>query len=147
MYLQRWDPLAELRRTHGLAFRPWHSLFDSYGPGEAARAWRIPLDVRNDGDNLVVAASLPGLKADEIEVEVDDGVLSISAETKTENEEKTDGYLRRERRSGRFHRAIRLPETVDGEQAESRYEDGVLTITLPRVEEKTTAKQIEVKAA
>ncbi len=146
MYLQRWDPFAELHRTRGLALRPWHALFDNYGLSETARAWRIPLDVRNEGDNYVVAASLPGLKADEIEVQVDEGVLSISAETKTENEVGKNGYLRRERRSGRFQRAIRLPETVDGEQAESRYEDGVLTITLPRVEEKK-AKQIEVKAA
>lgn len=146
MYLQRRDPFADLYRTRGLAFQPWHALFDSYDPGETARAWRIPLDIRSEGDSLVVAASLPGLKADEIEVQVDEGVLSISAETKTGNDEEQNGYLRRERRSGRFQRAVRLPENVDGEQAASRYEDGVLTITLPRVEAKK-AKQIEVKAA
>lgn len=83
MYLQRWDPFAELHRPYGPALRPWCALFDSYGQSGTTQASPILVDIRNEGDNLVVSASLPGLKADEIEVQVDEGVLSISAEAKT----------------------------------------------------------------
>ncbi|MDP6452083.1 MAG: Hsp20/alpha crystallin family protein, partial [SAR202 cluster bacterium] len=71
-------------------------------------------------------------------------VLTIAAETASESEDSSNGYLLRERRVGKFHRAIRLPDTVDAEKAESGYNEGVLTITLGKVETKK-AKKLEVK--
>lgn len=77
---------------------------------------------------MVITASLPGLRTDEIRVTIEDGALSIAAEKATETEESSNGYLLRERRAGKFHRAIRLPDTVDADSVESTYDDGVLTI-------------------
>ena len=73
-------------------------------------------------------------------------LLTIKGETAEEHEETKDNYVRRERRSGKFHRALRLSDTLDAEKAEPKYENGVLTITLPKLEAKKV-KRLDVKAA
>ena len=93
---------------------------------------------------MVITASLPGLRTDEIRVTIEDGALSIAAEMSTETEESSIGYLLQERRAGKFHRAIRLSDTVDADSAESTYNDGILTISLTKVEDKK-AKKLEIK--
>ena len=93
---------------------------------------------------MVITASLPGLRTDEIRVTIEDGALSIAAEKATETEESSNGYLLRERRAGKFHSAVRLSETVDADSAESTYNDGILTIFLTKVEDKK-AKKLEIK--
>ena len=108
-------------------------------------AWSIPLDVVQDGDNLVVTASVPGTSKDDIDVSVDDNVLTIKAETGDSSSKETDGYLLRERRTGSYYRALRLPETVDFENAESQFKNGVLTIKLPKLESKK-ARKLEISA-
>jgi HSP20 family protein len=110
----------------------------------------IPLDVVQDGDSLVVTASVPGTTKDGIEVSVYDNVLTIKAEsvstTKSDDStDKSNGYLLRERRTGSYYRALRLPETVDYENAESTFKDGVLTIRLPKLESKK-ARKLEISA-
>ena len=87
---------------------------------------------------------MPGFKAGDINVSVDDGVLLISGETEASSEQDSDGYLLRERRSGKFRRALKLPETVDADKAESTYADGVITITLPKTEVRK-ARRLTVK--
>ena len=143
MVLQLLDPYGELRRIDKVRDRVWRGFVDY---GRNTEAWSIPLDVEQDGDTLVVTASLPGAKPEDIKVTIEDGVLAIRAQTAVKTERKEGGYLRKERRVGLFHRALRLPDTVDQESVDSRYENGVLRIALPRVEAKK-AKQIEVKAA
>ena len=93
---------------------------------------------------MVITASLPGLRTDEIRVTIEHGALSIAAEKATETEESSNGYLLRERRAGKLHRAIRLSDTVDADSAESTYNDGILTISLTKVEDKK-AKKLEIK--
>ena len=93
---------------------------------------------------MVITASLPVLRTDEIRVTIEDGALSIAAEKVTETEESSNGYLLRERRAGKFHRAIRLSDTVGADSAESTYNDGILTISLTKVEDKK-AKKLEIK--
>ncbi len=110
----------------------------------------IPLDVVQDGDSLVVTASVPGTTKDGIEVSVYDNVLTIKAEsvstTKSDDStDKSNGYLLRERRTGSYYRALRLPETVDYENTESTFKDGVLTIRLPKLESKK-ARKLEISA-
>ncbi len=109
-------------------------------------AWSIPLDVFQDGDNLVVTASVPGTSKEDINVSVDDNVLTIKAETGESSNKETDGYLLRERRTGSYYRALRLPETVDFENAESTFKNGVLKIKLPKLESKK-ARKLEISAA
>jgi len=104
----------------------------------------IPLDVLRDGDNIVVQGSLPGVNPEDIKVTIEDDVLTVSGNTEA-NKEIGDGmYLLRERRAGTFHRAIRLPDSVDSDKAESSYNVGVLTVRLPRLKVKK-AKQLSIK--
>jgi HSP20 family protein len=121
--------------------RFWRGL----GVGEEVEGWALPLDVVHEGDNVVVQASLPGVKPEDIEITVEDGVLSIKGDTQTESEESTGGYLLRERRTGKFRRSLRLPDSVDADQAEPKYENGVLTVTFPKIEAKK-AKRLEIKS-
>ena len=150
MVLTRWDPLFELRRAHHLMDRRWLRFFElptENGSDNLAdhRDWVIPLDIVRNEDNVTVHATLPGVNPDDIDVTVDDGVLSIKAETKADEERKDGDYVVRERRYGKFHRSMRLPENVDADHAEPHYENGVLTIKLPVAESKK-AKQLKVTA-
>ncbi len=148
MVLTRWDPLYEIRRAHSLANRRWAGFPAlNAGAGFFERAerqdWSIPLDIVKDGDNITVEASLPGVQPDDIDVTIEAGVLTIKADTKVEEERKDGGYVVRERRAGSFHRSLRLPEQVDADKVEPRFENGILTITLPVAESKK-AKHLKV---
>ena len=122
-------------------------LFDrSFGPvlrttGSLSR-WAPALDVYQDKDQFTVVAELPGLKKEEIELSLHDGVITISGERK---QEKTDAQAHRtERFYGRFHRSVTLPANVDGNKVKATYQEGVLKVVLPKAEE-AKPKQIEVK--
>ncbi len=137
MATQRWSPFADVRRLDDVFNRFWRG---ANGLQETSEAWSIPLDVRRTGDDVLVKASLPGVQKDKVDVTIEDGVLTIRAELSEEGEREDTGYLLKERRVGSFYRAVRLPETVDSEKAASTYSDGVLTITLPKLEEKKARK-------
>jgi HSP20 family protein len=103
------------------------------GGGES---WAGPaLDVYEEGDNLVVEAQLPGIKPEDLTVNVERGVLTISGKTELEEERKERNYLLREQRSGRFTRSLQLPATYRTEECEANFEDGVLRLTFPKAEE------------
>ena len=140
MALQRWEPFRDLRRIENTVDRFWRG----FGADQTG-GWAVPLDVIQEGDNIVVQGTLPGVKPEDIKVTIEDGLLNISAESKHERDEPSGSYLIRERRSGKFRRVLRLPDSVDAEAAETTYENGVLTVTLPKVEAKK-AKRLEVKA-
>ncbi|MBM3924488.1 MAG: Hsp20/alpha crystallin family protein [SAR202 cluster bacterium] len=139
MTLMRWDPFTELRRMEENMNRLWRG-FTSDGGNEA---WALPLDVMEEGDNIVIHASVPGVKPENINVMVENNVLTIRAETKEEKEGKEGDYLMRERRFGSFYRSLRLPDTVDTERAKTTYENGVLKLSFPKMESKK-AKQLKV---
>ena len=146
MILQRWDPLFGFRsalNVHSLATRLAGT---STVPSETEkREWAIPLDVVEQEGELLVRASVPGVKVEDIDVSIENQVLTIKAETKTDESHKEGGYLVRERRSGSFHRSLRLPESVDADLAKTTYADGVLTVNLPRAESKK-AKHLKIEA-
>ena len=107
----------------------------------------LALDIAESEDSLTVEASLPGINPDDVEISVHDGVLTIKAEVEHEEEQEEEGkYYLRERRSGSFHRAVRLPLEVNAEAAEATFNNGLLTLTLPKVEE-AKPKKITVKTA
>ncbi len=150
MVLQRWDPFLELRRIHNRLYRQrlaFNPVVNTAGNGADGREWSIPLDIVQEEDKYVVRASLPGIDPENIEVSVDHGVLTIKGRTEAEAEaedRREDGnYMVRERRSGSFIRSLRLPESVDADQAKPNFDNGVLTITLPKVESKK-AKHLTV---
>ena len=142
MVLQRLYPRADFGSMEESIERLWRGYgFRDYTNG-ASRLWAVPLDVEEEGDNLVVRASLPGVNPDDTQVTIEDGVLTIKAESEAES--KQGDYLIRERRAGSFHRSLRLPDTVDTDKAHSSYEHGVLAITFPKQESKK-AKRLEIK--
>ena len=146
MVLTRWNPLYEIRRARRLANRRsagFPTAFAGFYDGAERREWSIPLDIVRDGDNVTVQASLPGVQPDDINVTIEDGVLTIKADTKAQEEREDGGYVVRERRAGSFHRSLRLSDQVDTDKVEPRYENGVLTITLPVAESKK-AKHLKV---
>jgi len=106
-------------------------------------AWSPALDVREDADNFVVRAELPGLKREEIEVSLHDGALVIAGERKAEKVEEGVEVHRQERYYGKFQRALTLPTPVAADKIKAQYKDGVLTVTLPKVEE-AKPKQIDI---
>ncbi len=148
MMLQRrnhFSPFGDLRQMQENMDRMRRSLGASHHEGGGGiEAWAAPLDVVADGDDFVVRASLPGVAPDNIQVAIEDNVLTIRGETSSCFENTHASYLMRERRSGSFHRSLRLPDTVDQDKAEPRYEHGVLTVTLPKSEAKR-AKQFDVR--
>jgi len=102
------------------------------------------LDVYEDKDSFVVKAELPGMKKEDIDVSLHDGTLSISGERKSEEKLDNAEVYRAERFFGRFQRAVTLPAAVDAAKIVAQYKDGVLTVTLPKVEE-AKPKQIDVQ--
>ena len=144
MAIERWSPFAEMRRMDDVFNRLWRGGFGQMA--ETPEAWSIPLDVTRNGDDVVVKASLPGVEKENIDVTIEESVLTIRAQVDEEKEEKENGYLLKERRTGSFYRAVQLPDSVDSEKAESNYKDGVLTIRLPKQEEKK-ARKLTVGAA
>jgi HSP20 family protein len=104
------------------------------GASQPGSAGGPALNVYEEGDHLVVETQLPGMKAEDIDVNIEQGVLTIQGETRAEEERKERNYLIREHRTGRFSRSVRLPETVDPNAVEAIYEDGVLRLTLGKAE-------------
>ncbi len=133
MVLRRWDPFRELRNVEHAINQAWRG-YGGDAESPPAGSWRVPLDVVREEDGLTVHASLPGIDAENIEVSVEDSVLTIAAATLSEAERKQDDYLLRERRSGSFRRSLRLPDSVDTEAIKPVYRNGVLTITIPKAE-------------
>lgn len=124
-------------------------LFDFSWPSRDSglfSGWSPALDVFDEKDNLVVKAELPGLKKEEINLSLHDGVLTISGERKRETEKKEGETFRSERYFGKFQRSVTLPTAVNVNKVNASYKDGILTVELPKAEE-AKPKQIEVSVS
>jgi HSP20 family protein len=119
---------------------------DEYFPVQAARSPVV--DVREKDGRYLIEAELPGVSEKELKLEIKQGVLTLSTESKEEKEEKeAEGrWIRRERRESLFSRTFELPEDADGEKIEARFKDGLLTIELPKKPE-ASPRLVPVKAA
>jgi HSP20 family protein len=105
----------------------------------------LALDVFESDDDVTVRASIPGVNPDDIDISVTGDVLTIKGETSEEREEKQGNYHLRERRYGAFQRSVNLPAPVNTDKAEAEFKNGVLTLTLPKVEE-VKPKSIKIRA-
>jgi HSP20 family protein len=124
-------------------------LFDSglnelTGGSQLLSLWNPAVDVYQDKENVYVKAEVPGLKKEDVEVSLHDGILSISGERKADTTRKDAETYRSERFVGRFQRSFTLPSLVKADAVKAQYRDGILTITLPKAEE-AKPKQIEIK--
>lgn len=118
----------------------WTPLLSDGGFGEVTPA----LDVRDTDDAYIVETELPGVNPDDVEVTIDGRTLTIKGDFAESREEDRDNYLLRERRRGQFMRAVALPGMVEVDKVTSNYEDGVLTITLPKAEQ-NRARRIQIQ--
>jgi len=106
--------------------------------------WTPAVDIKEEADRYLLHADIPGVKADDIEVSMDKGVLTIKGERKHESTESKEGYKRVERSHGVFMRRFSLPDGVDGENISASSKDGVLEVVIPKSEPEKP-RRIEVK--
>lgn len=140
MVMQRWDPFRDLRQMDDTMNRLWRGFG---GVPAGTEDWNIALDVVQRPDEIVVKASAPGINPEEIELAIEDNILTIRGERKPDFQDEQSVYLVQERPAGSFYRALRLPDTVDSNKVKSTCENGVITIILPKAEEKKK-KQIKI---
>jgi HSP20 family protein len=147
MNLIRWDPFRELvgmrqtmdRLLEGGYVRPSRPLV-------GLTEWAQPsLDMYQTPKEVVIKAALPGVDPEDVEIEIAGNTLTIKGEIKQEEKSEEDDYLCRECHYGSYYRAITLPQSVKGDNAEATFEDGILTLTVPKTEVEKP-KKIEVKA-
>lgn len=136
MSLVRWDTTRELDSLQSEMNRLFSSFLEpvrggSNGSGKRPR-WIPSLDLMEADGQFVLKADLPGMKEDQIKVELEHNQLTISGERRDSHEERKDGYYRVERASGYFSRSLTLPEGIEPEAIQAEFEDGVLTVRVPK---------------
>jgi len=124
--LTRWEPFAEFGELRSRFDR----MFDELVEGRQ-REWTPAIDVVRDNGNLVVRADVPGIKPEEVKIEVEDDILTVTGQHEEHKEEKGKHFLRRERRYGSFSRSLALPAGVDAKKIKAKTQDGVVEVTVP----------------
>lgn len=146
MTLKRFDPFYEMTNLRSALDRFFEEPFARGGLLlEPIDIGSMPIDVFEEGNNVILKASIPGFKPDEVHVQVRNDVVSIWGETKIQEEKKDRNYHLREHRYSRVERSVALPMPVVADKAEAVFENGMLMLTLPRTEA-TKAKEIKIKA-
>jgi HSP20 family protein len=141
--LTRWDPFQEMLNLRRTVDR----LFDNVAPDHEwaqPALWGLAVDMVENKDEFVVKASVPGINPNDLDISYSDDTLTIKGEIKEDKETKEDQYHLRERRYGTFMRSITLPTKIKGDAIEASYQDGVITLRLPKAEE-VKPKRIAIK--
>ena len=142
--LTRWEPVREMMTLRKAMDRLFDDAFTrplSISGGSVVPA----IDLYQNNDEVVVKAALPGLKADDVHISVIADVLTLRGEFKQENEQKDTTYYIHEQRYGSFERSVMLPSEVQSDKAKADFENGVLTITLPKAES-VKPRTVSIKA-
>jgi len=139
MAIIRWDPFREMTQLQSRFDR----LFEAAGGRQ--ESWLPAVDVFDTKDAVVLKAELAGMDPADIEIEVEDNVLTIKGERRFEEQVDDERYYRVERRFGAFQRSLALPQGVKSDQIEASYDEGILTVTVPKAEQEKP-KRIEVQA-
>ncbi len=144
----RWDPFRDLVSIQDELNRLFGRTFSGFEPlrPAAAGAWMPSMDVYETDDKVVANVELPGIDPADVEVSVEDSTLTISGKREFSSEIDEESYHRIERRYGAFSRSITLPQTVDTDKVEARFDKGVLTVEVGKTE-KAKPKKIAVKAS
>ena len=136
--LVRWEPFRELGTLQSEMSRLMNGILE--GNGRQSQNWVPALDVWETPTEVVYAFDLPGIREEQITIEVKDETLTISADREKTEETSENGFYRFERRYGTFARAVGLPQGVDQENISARYENGVLEVRVPKPEEQKPKK-------
>jgi HSP20 family protein len=140
MALIRWEPVAELNTIQNEMNRLFNTFFEQ--PGQTSRGngptrrWLPPMDLVESGDHYILRADLPGLSDGDVNIQLQENMLTISGERTTEHQEQQEGYYRLERASGEFSRSLTLPDGVDPDGVEAHFDRGVLEVRIPKPEQK-----------
>lgn len=148
MAVMRWDPFGEVLRAQREVDRLLSRL-GAFERGDDKGVWIPAIDVRRRGDDIVVHAEVPGIKPEDVTIELTDNVLTIKGERVLAEEKEDEGWLVRERSYGAFERTITLPEGVDPASITASYRDGILEVHVPKALEAARPKttKIEVSGA
>jgi len=141
--LTRWDPFQEMLNLRRTVDR----LFDNVGADQdwaQPSMWGLAVDMVENKDDFIVKASVPGINPDDLDISYADDTLTIKGEIKSDNEVKENQYHMRERRYGSFARSITLSTKIKGDAIEASYQNGVVTLRLPKAEE-VKPKRISIK--
>src|SRR5215216_2133215 len=148
--MTRWDPFQDLRSAQDemaqMSAMLAHAL-GLHGPpqgSDRATAWAPALDISERKDAYLVTVELPGVEADDLEITLEDGLLTIQGERQFAHDSSEQQFHRVERRYGAFRRSITLPAQVQAEQIEASFDNGVLQIVVPKMEE-ATPKRIQIR--
>jgi HSP20 family protein len=136
MAVIRWEPARELQSLQSEMNRLFGTVFDTQTGDGGARRWIPAMDLVEEGEQFVLRADLPGVSEDDVKVELEDNVLTVAGERRSEHEEQRDGFRRIERSSGSFSRSLTLPEGIDAESINARFERGVLEVRVPKPEQR-----------
>jgi HSP20 family protein len=142
MTIVRWEPLRELNSLQSEMNRLFNTVFDtpSGTSGNVLRRWMPAMDLVESRDHFVLRADLPGMSEDDVNIEFEDGTLTVSGERKAEHEESNEGFHRVERSFGTFSRSLTLPQGIDPEAVTASFDRGVLEIRIPKPEQRKPRK-------
>ncbi len=144
--LVRWDPVREMRTLRDMMDRLFEEAFAPIERTRVVESWALVprVDMYETDDAVVVKATIPGVKPEDLEITVTGNVLTIKGEIKEEEKEEGANYIRQERLFGSFRRDLTLPVDVNVDKAEAVFENGILTLRLPKVEE-AKPKRLTIK--
>jgi HSP20 family protein len=146
MALIRWEPAREITSLQQEMNRLFSSFFDTPVPSAApgaegpARRWMPAVDLVETDDEFVLRADLPGMTESDVDLTLEDNVLTLSGERRTENGGRGEGFYRLERTAGHFSRSLTLPEDVDGDAIAASFDKGVLEVRIPKPEQRKPRK-------
>ena len=142
MTIVRWEPLRELSSLQTEMNRLFNTVFDAPAPGNGgqARRWVPAIDLLETQEHFVLRADLPGMREEDVSIELEDNVLTVSGERKAEHEDRQEGYYRVERAFGSFSRSLTLPKGIDPESVAAEFANGVLEVRIPKPEERKPRK-------
>lgn len=142
--MAKWDPFREMTSLRDDMDRFFESFFGRYPKERIEGFWAPSLDIAEDKDGFSVKVELPGMKKEDIKISIAGDTLAISGERRHEFEEKGRTYHRIERAYGQFKRTVTLPTEVETSRTKASYEDGILTLSLPK-SERAKAKEIAIE--
>jgi HSP20 family protein len=143
--LTPWEPFRDMRRMHDSLDRMFDRALMGSPLAEDLSFGSMPIDLYETDEDVIVKAAAPGMKPEDLEISITGDRLNIRGELSEEHEDKQAKYYLRERRYGSFSRSVSLPASVDGNKADAEFENGILTLKIPKKEE-AKPKTITVKA-
>ena len=135
MTIVRWEPMRELTSLQSEMNRLFNTVFDTPQATGGMRRWVPAMDLVETQEDFVLRADLPGLSEEDVKIEIEDNVLTVSGERNAEHESREEGFYRMERAFGSFSRSLTLPKGVNADAVAASFDRGVLEVHIPKPEQ------------